>query len=280
MKTLIILVNVVLAALLATSVVSALKSKSASANFQVRRQSARKKVVAVKKTANAEGEKKETPPSRDEQIAEILKADLFNPERTPNAANGRRNTRAELSLVGTFEAGKVKGAVIVVRSNNRQMNPFMRMMMMGGPGGPGGPGGMFGNGNRRPGGGPGVQRFNFGQNNQNNRRNSNDAVKQYVRLGETMTNGYTLVAITRDRATLTRGGDKLELELQAPSINQNAARRGGAPRLNAAQQLQQAQLATQQMMVRALMEMRGGRGNAAPGGGGGNRGGNRGGGRR
>jgi len=277
MKTLIILVNVVLAALLATSVVSALKSKSASANFQVRRQSARKKVVAVKKTANAEGEKKETPPSRDEQIAEILKADLFNPERTPNAANGRRNTRAELSLVGTFEAGKIKGAVIVVRSNNRQMNPFMRMMF-GGPGGPGGPGGMFGGG--RPGGGPGVQRFGFGQNNMNNRRNSNDAVKQYVRLGETMTNGYTLVAITRDRATLTRGGDKLELDLQAPSINQNAARRGGAPRLNAAQQLQQAQLATQQMMVRALMDMRGGNAARGPGGGGGNRGGNRGGGRR
>ena len=276
MKTLIILVNVVLAGLLATSVVTALKNKPNQANFQVRRQAARKKAVAVKKTANAEGEKKETTPSRDEQIAEILKADLFNPERTPNAANGRRNTRAELSLVGTFEAGKIKGAVIVVRSNNRQMNPFMRMMF-GGPGGPGGPGGMFGGG--RPGGGPGVQRFGFGQNNMNNRRNSNDAVKQYVRLGETMTNGYTLVAITRDRATLTRGGDKLELELQAPSINQNAARRSGAPRLNAAQQLQQAQLATQQMMVRALMEMRGGN-RPGGGGGGGNRGGNRGGGRR
>jgi len=275
MKTLIILVNVVLAGLLTTSVVSALKSKPASANVQARRQAARKKNVAVKKNANADAEKKEAPVSRDEQISEILKADLFNPERTPNAANGRRNTRAELTLVGTFEAGKIKGAVIVVRSNNRQMNPFMRMMMMGGPGGPGGMG--FNNA-RRPGGGPGVQRFNFGQNNPNNRRGNNDAVKQYVRLGETMTNGYTLVAITRDRATLTRGGDKLELDLQAPSINQNAARRSGAPRLNAAQQLQQAQLATQQMMVRALMEMRGGRPNTYnPGG---NRGGNRGGGRR
>ena len=274
MKTLIILVNVVLAGLLTTSVVSAFKSKPA-ADFQVRRPAVRKKAAPVKKAANAaESAKTETSPSRDEQIAQILKSDLFNPERTPNAANGRRNVRAELTLVGTFEAGKIKGAVIVVRNNNRQVNPFMRMMF----GGPGGPGGMFNNANRRP-GGAGVQRFGFGQNNQNNRRNSNDAVKQYVRLGETMNNGYTLVAITRDRATLTRGGDKLELDLQAPSINQNASRRGGAPKLNAAQQLQQAQLATQQMMVRALMEMRGGN-RPSGGGGGGNRGGNRGGGRR
>ena len=275
MKTLIILVNIVLAGLLAASAVSAVRSKPAAVNVPVRRQAARKKNAAVKKAAPAEQENKSGSVSRDEQIAQILKSDLFNPERTPNAANGRRNTRAELTLVGTFEAGKIKGAVIVVRSNTRQVNPFMRMMM-GGPGGPGGMG--FNNGGRR--GGAGVQRFSFGQNNQNNRRNNNnDAVKQYVRLGETMSNGYTLVAVTRERATLTRGGDKMELDLQAPSINQNAARRGGAPKLNVNQQLQQAQLATQQMMVRALMEMRGGN-TRSGGGGGGNRGGNRGGGRR
>ena len=272
MKTLIVLVNIVLAGLLATSTVSALRSKPTPAG-PVRRQTTRKSAVS-KKSPAAAADKKAEVVSRDEQISQILKSDLFNPERTPNAANGRRNTRAELTLVGTFEAGKIKGAVIVVRgNNNRQVNPFMRMMM----GGPGGMGMNFGGGNRRPGSGPGVQRFGFGQNNQNNRRNNNDAVKQYVRLGETMSNGYTLIAISRDRATLTRGGDKMELDLQAPSINQNAARRGGAPKLNVNQQLQQAQLATQQMMVRALMEMRGGN---RPSGGGGNRGGNRGGGRR
>lgn len=272
MKTLIILVNIVLAGLLAASAVSAVRSKPAAVNVPVRRQVARKKNAAVKKAAPVEQKNKNGSVSRDEQIAQILKSDLFNPERTPNAANGRRNTRAELTLVGTFEAGKIKGAVIVVRgNNNRQINPFMRMMM-GGPGGPGGMG--FNNGGRR--GGAGVQRFSFGQNNQNNRRNNNnDAVKQYVRLGETMSNGYTLVAVTRERATLTRGGDKMELDLQAPSINQNAARRGGAPKLNVNQQLQQAQLATQQMMVRALMEMRGGNTRSGGGGGGGNRGGGR-----
>ena len=87
------------------------------------------------------------------------------------------------------------------------------------------------------------------------------------------TNGYKLTTLTRTRATLTRGGDKMELELQVPSKNQNAARRSGPQRLNVNQQLQQAQLQTQQMMVRALMDMR----NSGGGGRGGNRGGNRGG---
>ena len=52
MKTLIILVNVVLAGLLTTSVVSAFKSKPAP-EFQVRRQAVRKKAAPVKKAAPA-----------------------------------------------------------------------------------------------------------------------------------------------------------------------------------------------------------------------------------
>ena len=282
MKAMIILINIILAGVLSTATVSALKSKPVP-SAPVRRAAVKKKTPSQRKSEVRAEEPPEAKLSLEEQTAEILKADLFNPERTPNAANGRRNARGELTLVGTFEAGKIKGAVIVVRTNTRQVNPFMRMMFggPGGPGGQGGPGGMGFNNARRPGGGPGVQRFSFGQNNMNNRRGgNNEAVKQYVRLGETMSNGYTLVAITRDRATLTRGGDKLELDLQAPSINQNASRRGGGPKLNINQQLQQAQLLTQQMMVRTLMDMRAG-GNRAPGGGGGggNRGGNRGGGR-
>ena len=132
MKTLIILVNIVLAGLLTTSVVSAFRNAPESESAPVRRQAVHKKSAPPKKNPNAAPGGQAEKPSRDEQIALILKSDLFNPERTPNAANGRRNTRAELSLVGTFEAGKIKGAVIVVRTNNRQQNPFMRMMMMGG----------------------------------------------------------------------------------------------------------------------------------------------------
>ncbi|MGC8141259.1 hypothetical protein ACP3W2_27960, partial [Salmonella enterica] len=49
---------------------------------------------------------------------------------------------------------------------------------------------------------------------QNNNNNNNKPVvyKQYVRLGETMANGYTLAEVDRNRVVLTRGNDKLELE--------------------------------------------------------------------
>ena len=267
MKTLIIAVNIVLALLLTGTAVSAFRKDEPHPAHTARTRRAAN--PAKNDNARKNAAEAAAPLTREEKLNAILGADIFNPERTPNAANGRRGNRVELSLVGTFEAGKIRGAVILYRTNSRQINPFMRMMWGGGPGGmPGMP----------PGGGgrAGVRRFQMdpGMNGQRRNNNSN-AIKQYVRLGETMPNGYTLTALTRTRATLTRGGDKMELELQMPSQNQNAARRTGPPRLNVNQQLQQAQLQTQQMMVRALMEMRnpGGGGNR----GGGNRGGNRGG---
>ena len=106
----------------------------------------RDKKSVSKKTAPNDGETKSAPKmSRDQQIAAILSADMFNSERTPNATS-RFGGRMEMSLVGTFEAGKIRGAVILQRTNSRQMNPFMRMMWGGAPGGmPGGmPGGRGG----------------------------------------------------------------------------------------------------------------------------------------
>ena len=282
MKSLIIAVNIVIAALIAVAAAPLFKpvpvEKSAlpvKAKVKTKgKTKGKSRSEAARKNAQAE---KETPPTREEVKSSIIDSDIFNPERTPNAAIGRRNVRVELALVGTIEAGKYRAAVIVQRTNTRQINPFMRMMW-GGPGGPGGmgPGGPGGMGP----GGRGGRRFGMGLNNLNNqqRRNNPAMVKQYVRVGETMPNGYKLTTLTRTRAVLTRGGDKMELELQVPSRNQNAARRT-TQRLNVNQQLQQAQLQTQQMMVRALMEMRNS-GGAGRGPGGGNRGGGNRGGRR
>lgn len=280
MKALIIIANIGLALLLTAVTVPMFKSDAPSQGAARRdsaagkgksrlkaktKNKAKDKAAAEHQVAEAE-EDADIPKTRDEQKTVIIDADIFNSERTPNAVFGRANSRVEMALVGTIEAGKYRAAVIVQRTNTRQINPFMRMLW-GGPGGgaPGGPGGR------------GGRRFNMGLNNLNNQRRNNPMmVKQYVRVGETMPNGYKLTTLTRTRATLTRGGDKMELELQVPSRNQNAARRT-PQRLNVNQQLQQAQLQTQQMMVRALMDMRNSGGNNRGGGnrGGGNRGGRR-----
>jgi hypothetical protein len=276
MKALIVIVNVVLALLLAAAVLplfnsdapaqSTTRGTSASKSKSKTRAKAKPKAKGKEKTADGDSSAADSalPQKRDEQKNAIVESDIFNAERTPNAAFGRgANTRVELMLVGTIETGNYRAAVIVQRTNTRQINPFMRMMWGNGPGGPGG--------------GRGGRRFNMGPNPNNQNRSNPTVIQQYVKLGQTMPNGYKLTALSRTRATLTRGGDKMELELQAPSRNQNAARQT-TRRLNVNQQLQQAQIQTQQMMVRALMDMRNSGGGANRGGGnrgGGNRGGRR-----
>ena len=94
-------------------------------------------------------------------------------------------------------------------------------------------------------------------------RQSNTPAKQYVRLGETMANGYTLAEVTRTRAVLVRGNDKMELELQDPSKNR-ASRASRAPRLNSTQQFQQAQMFMQSQMIRTLRDIQRNSGGQAP----------------
>ena len=88
-----------------------------------------------------------------------------------------------------------------------------------------------------------------GQNNNNN--NKPVVYKQYVRLGETMANGYTLTEIDRNRVVLTRGSDKLELELVDPSTN--AKKPYQRPKQPNQTQIMQQFLQSMQNMQRAQM---------------------------
>ena len=50
--------------------------------------------------------------------------------------------------------------------------------------------------------------------------NASNSNKQYIRVGETLSNGYTLAAVTRTSATLTRGQENpIELTMQDASAN-------------------------------------------------------------
>ena len=87
---------------------------------------------------------------------------------------------------------------------------------------------------------------------QTNTNNSQPVTyKQYVRLGETMANGYKLTEIAKNRVVLTRGSDRLELELVDPSVNAKKT----APRTRPANQTQimQQMLQSMQNMQRAQM---------------------------
>jgi hypothetical protein len=181
-----------------------------------------------------------------------------------------------MTLVGTFKIGNSKGAVILQKTQARNF-PFMPFGGMMNPGGGfqprrmgigrGGFGGGFGNrnsnnsgmngGNRRVIGGSRFIQANRnaqgvvlpGQNNNNN--NKPIVYKQYVRLGETMANGYKLAEIDRNRVVLTRGSDKLELELADASTN--AKKPASRTRPANQTQIMQQMLQSMQNMQRAQM---------------------------
>ncbi|MBR7103468.1 MAG: hypothetical protein IKC65_00835 [Lentisphaeria bacterium] len=220
----------------------------------------------------------------EKQVETIVNADIFNPERAPNVSAWGRG-RTQISLVGTFKVGKVEGAIILQQVSNRMRNPLSRMgammsqeammQMMQRPAGQQASG-QNANAARRP---MGSMRQRWSMLNPQlaqqlaaqNGAGTQTAIKQYVRVGETLANGYTLTEVTRTKAVLSKGGDKMELELQDPSKNQTQ-RSSTARRGNSWREFQQTQIRTQQQMLR-MMYMMQSRMNS--GGGGGGRGGRR-----
>ncbi len=198
-------------------------------------------------------------PQIDEAAKKIIALDVFNNVRSPLA--NVRNSRTQLTLVGIFRCGKTEGAIIRQNSRNRQFNPYLAQMMMHS--------GMNRGGMNR--GGMGGGRFtNWSQMS----GRSSGAEKQYVRVGDTLSNGYTLAEVTRTGATLIRGNDRIELELQDPSKNRaSASRSSNNRRANPTQQFQQAQMIMQGQMMRTMQQMQ--RTIQSRNSGGGNRGGAR-----
>ena len=176
-------------------------------------------------------------PAPDAAAEKIASLDVFNQLRSPFA--NTRMGRTDLTLLGTFKVGKLEGAVIRQQNRSRQVNPYlMQAMRMAGVGGAGRMGrGRFSSGTQR--------QLNI----------LNQPLKHYIRLGETLSNGYTLIEVSRTKAVLVRGNDKLELELQDPSKNRTAVTRRAAPRMNANQQFQQAQMFMQGQMMRTMQQM-------------------------
>jgi hypothetical protein len=239
----------------------------------------------------------------------ILSANILNPDRSPNTGARGRNRRVQLSLVGTFKIGKSEGAIIRVRGAVNQ-NRFMQMGggMFGMPGMPGmGMPGAFGaqgaNGQqqnvgprRNAGRSEGQGGMMSGADNRMRftsmfRQMSGDVedadsattgTKQYVKVGETLASGHTLVEVQRFKVILSRGGSKTELLLEDPSKNQT--RSSSTRRLSAGQQFMQNSLNSQRQMMQMMQQMSWGMNramqnlNRSVSGGGGN--GGRGGGRR
>ena len=272
MKMLLILFNIFLGVLLLWGVASHFQS-SGKTVYSVKKRSASALPKEPSKPSPKQTElpKKEMTP--DEQLAKIIDTNIFNADRCPNASTPGRNTRVELSLVGTFKIGDCVGAIIKQKGSaapvRRPGMPFM----------PPGPAGAA----ARPGAMPqgrqmGIARNNRSENiNMTNTRGAERGVrgqmktiysnitvaaagnqvsyKQYVRLGETLSNGYTLVEVNRDSVLLTRGSDKLELELLDASKNAPQTVRRSNRRVNTGTQMLQTLQNMQRMQMFQNMQM-------------------------
>ena len=266
MKSFLITVNIILATLVVWSAAKHFGAITGGTKveYSVKKPAQKKAQPAVKP------QKTEPAPAKlKDPVASLIEENIFNQDRCPNAnVPGGGNARVELSLVGTFTVGTSSGAIILQKTsaNNRNQWGFMG----GFPGGP-----------PRPGGGPGRQMgiANQAGNNRNGPRggrgsggrnmggirtpygisyqNSQGPVvfKQYVRLGETLSNGYTLTEVNPNKVTLKRGSDKLELELLDASQNAPQTAKAQNRRTNRGNQFMQIMQNMQRMQFMQNMQM-------------------------
>ena len=273
MRTPLIILNCLLAGGVCFAFVSNIKSLAKE-----------EQVVPVKRTKKVFRENQrntlpeQQPLTPEQQVQSILTANIFNPDRSPNTGARGRNRRVQLSLVGTFKIGKSEGAIIRVRGAVNQ-NRFMQMGsgMFGMPGMPGitapengnqqnnstgnaaarvnsgrseGRGGMMSGTDNRV-------RFTSMFRQMNGEEEEGDSAttgtKQYVKVGETLSSGHTLVEVQRFKVILSRGGSKTELLLEDPSKNQ--VRRSTYRRMSAGQRFMQNSLNTQRQMMQMMQRM-------------------------
>lgn len=245
MKAALITVNILLALLVVWAGIRRLESFSGkkAQEFTVKKR-------PEKKPPQKEKQIVQQPQRSPEQDAEVVIAkNLFSQDRSPNAAMGG-NARVELSLVGTFMIGDCVGAIIKQKTaaRNNRFFPMGGPPMMGGRQMGIGPRG--GNPPSRSGGRPQPRQRMTARQNGGIAAGSNQLVyKQYVRLGETLSNGYKLVDVQREQVTLQRGGDKLELVLEEASKNAPQTARRTNRRVSTATRL----LQTMQNMQRMQM---------------------------
>ena len=161
------------------------------------------------------------------EAAQILLANnIFNVARCPEALNSRwGGGSAQMALLGIYRVGNFEGAIIQQKRNRR-----------GGP-----------------------PRRNVDS--RTGRQAAEPPLKQFLRLGESLENGYVLSSIGSDSVTLTRGGGKLELQLETASKNlpSTVAAEAAAARRNRpnAQQMQQFMMMRQMRVMEQLIRQNG-----------------------
>lgn len=149
-------------------------------------------------------ETQETAPDAAVQAAVVSAGNIFDSARCENAqVFGRSNNKnsakkVDLTLVGMIIAGDRTGAIILQK--DKTLNSMQNQQTMMRPGMPPQP-----------------------VSNTSSSTEKDVVYKQFIRLGETLANGYTLTSVTRTGAVLEKGSERLELAMTEASKNAPSA---------------------------------------------------------
>ena len=233
MKTLLVAINLILAALVTHSAIGLLRTGEP----QLELKSGKKR---AEKTARPAAEKRSAAAPRLQTTADavriIANRNIFDPARCPNAlgVRGGRGTGSfnNMSLVGVCRVDGAEGAVILFknagRSNTAAMTGSLRI-------------------NNRA-----VPTLGSGSAGQ-----TNTATQCYFRKGATLPNGYVLSAVNPTGVILTRGASQMTLNLALASENaaKTGTRRTAANPMQQMLQLMQRSVNMQQMQQMNMMRM-------------------------
>ncbi len=220
MRAFLLFLNLLLAGGLVWSAVSLFEPETQSV-------AEKKKPEAPPQAAKPPPALRTLPPDQAQEL--VVRNNIFDPARNPAGATGGRSAQLSLTLVGTSDLGGMRGAVIIQKEQRRQQGP------------------------------PGMPNFNQNPN-QNQNRQAQANLQQFVRLGETLPNGYTLTEVGQDYVVLTRSGARTELRIQEASKNQPTTttaqpQNQRAQAMQQFQQFQQMQMQQQMNMMNMMRQM-------------------------
>jgi len=203
----------------------------------------KKKTSATRTRTKKQAAVTESPAATEKKIEALVKRNVFNTERVPDAPANRtaqRNNqqiRADMSLVGTYVIGDSLGAIILQRlqgnaqqqlkalqqkeyeqyqaSATRITDPKKRAEAAAARAA-----GEDDADGAQAEDGDGKKVIIMG----NPSISANNVFRQHLKVGDTTVNGYKLEEVTRTSAVLTKNNERIELSLLTPSEAGNIAR--------------------------------------------------------
>lgn len=220
MKAFLILLNVLLAGAVVVGAVSMLKTPKQEIVVAAGRDRSKAKPKTEPRKAAPPA-----PMEAERAVRTVIAQNIFNVDRCPEAVAGRGGGGSQMMLIGVYDIGPQRGAIIEQRRQTTRRNAFreMQSMVRGGRG--------------RVAGDTTVTTL---------------PLQKFFRVGDTLDNGYTLTAVGADHAVLSRGSSTttLQLELAGRSINA----RSTATRQPNAQQVQQMMMMGQLRMMQMMQQ--------------------------